>query len=249
MTHWRYYFIAITLCCRATLGAKRRAVLVALLRVKRIWRVVAVLQKVFVYSDTTQAVQQSGVFFLMGSMGTIAQTHRSDLDIWICCAPHLEREQKKLLQEKCEKISRWATTLQLEVHFFLMDCDMFREGSISDLDEESSGSAQRYLLLDEFYRTGIYIAGRYPMWWFIPAGQEREYEKIASDLLSRRYIESKVVLDFGPLPEIPRNEFIGAAIWQLYKAIESPYKSILKLFLLENLCSQFLGRASFVSRT
>ena len=41
------------------------------------------------------------------------------------------------------------------------------------------------------------------------------------------------MIDFGGLPSIPANEFIGAGIWQLYKAIESPYKSVLKLLLLE----------------
>jgi adenylate cyclase class 1 len=40
-------------------------------------------------------------------------------------------------------------------------------------------------------------------------------------------------IDFGGIPEIPVNEFIGAGIWQLYKGIDSPYKSVLKLLLLE----------------
>jgi adenylate cyclase class 1 len=32
---------------------------------------------------------------------------------------------------------------------------------------------------------------------------------------------------------VPAQEFFGAALWQLYKGIDSPYKSILKIFLME----------------
>src|SRR5690606_8411302 len=47
------------------------------------------------------------------------------------------------------------------------------------------------------------------------------------------FLSDQSVLDFGDVASVPPGEFIGAAIWQLYKAIDSPYKSTLKLMLLE----------------
>lgn len=171
--------------------------------------------------------------FLMGSVGTLAQSSHSDFDIWLCHKPGLSKTALAELEQKCQRISKWAKTLRLDVHFFLMDCDAFRAGNQLTLDAESSGSAQRLLLLDEFYRTALHLAGRQPLWWFVPATQEANYDHQARELLDRRFVRPDTVLDFGPVTPIPDGEFIGAGIWQLYKAIASPYKSVLKLLLLE----------------
>lgn len=171
--------------------------------------------------------------FLMGSVGTLAQSSHSDFDIWLCHRPGLSKAALAELEQKCQRITKWAKTLRLDVHFFLMDCDAFRAGTQLTLDAESSGSAQRLLLLDEFYRTALHLAGRQPLWWFVAAAQEADYDHQARELLDRRFVRPNTVLDFGPVVPIPDGEFIGAGIWQLYKAIASPYKSVLKLLLLE----------------
>lgn len=187
--------------------------------------------------DVSQDEQIYGIY-VMGSVGTIAQSEKSDLDIWLCYRPGLSRSAIESLNEKCEKISAWAMSVRLEVHFFLMDHQAFGRGQLSALNEESSGSAQRLLLLDEFYRTAIYLAGRYPLWWFVPSSLEHDYANYTSTLLGKRFLSSDLVLDFGGLATIPDGEFVGAGIWQLYKAIESPYKSVLKLLLLEAYADQ-----------
>lgn len=171
--------------------------------------------------------------YLMGSMGTLAQSHHSDFDVWLCHKPGLSKSALAELEQKCQRISQWAKSLRLEAHFFLMDSEAFCNGQQLTLDDESSGSAQRFLLLDEFYRTALYIAGRLPMWWFAPCSQESEYESLSKELLDKRYLRPNTTLDFGPISHIPDGEFIGAGIWQLYKAIGSPYKSVLKLLLME----------------
>ena len=171
--------------------------------------------------------------YIMGSVGTIAQSERSDLDIWVCHRPGLKGKLKAELERKCEKISAWAMQMRLEVHFFLMDHEAAKEKKFSKLNEESSGSAQQQLLLDEFYRSAIYIAGRTPIWWYVPAQDEHTFHQYTNTLLYQRFIPNDSVLDFGGMAEIPPGEFLGAGVWQLYKAIESPYKSMLKLLLLE----------------
>lgn len=177
--------------------------------------------------------------YVMGSVGTVAQSDRSDLDIWLCHKPGIAYERLQELQKKCELISQWAEQQRLEAHFFLMDYEAFKRGELSQLNTESSGSAQRLLLLDEFYRSAIFIAGRTPLWWFVPQDKESDYENYTSTLVGKRFLPPKQVLDFGGMAKIPGGEFIGAGIWQLYKAIESPYKSVLKLLLLEAYVSDF----------
>ena len=171
--------------------------------------------------------------YIMGSVGTIAQSDRSDLDIWICHKPSLSREQINELTLKCNRISDWAESMQLEVHFFVMNNEEFKGGKSLAMNAESSGSAQKALLLDEFYRTAIYIQGRIPIWWYVPCHSEKIYKEYTNTLLFRRYVPENEIIDFGGLATIPAGEFLGAGIWQLYKAIESPYKSVLKLLLLE----------------
>jgi adenylate cyclase class 1 len=47
------------------------------------------------------------------------------------------------------------------------------------------------------------------------------------------------VIDFGGLEEIPAEEFISATLWHLYKSLSSPYKSLLKLLLMESYASEY----------
>ncbi len=177
--------------------------------------------------------------YVMGSVGTIAQSDSSDLDIWLCYRPNLSSRALCQLNEKCERISAWAAELRLEVHFFLMNHETFKRGEKATLNTESSGSAQQSLLLDEFYRTAIFVTGRMPIWWFIPTPEEERFDNYANTLTSRRFVSVDNYLDFGGIATIPIGEFLGAGVWQLYKAIESPYKSVLKLLLLETYVSEY----------
>jgi adenylate cyclase class 1 len=183
--------------------------------------------------------------YMMGSTGTLAHSEQSDVDLWLCYQPGLVSEDIALLDEKARRIDAWANKLGLELHTFLMDADQFRQnGLTSNMDKESSGSAQHYLLLDEFYRTAILLAGRYPVWWLIPPAQENRYEELAELLLSKRFIKDGDVIDFGSAALIPKNELVGAALWQLYKGIDSPYKSVLKILLAEVYAQEMPARQS-----
>ena len=95
------------------------------------------------------------------------------------------------------------------------------------------------VLLDEFYRTGIVLAGRLPAWWLVPPAAEAHYAQFCRQLTKKRYVKSAELVDFGGISSIPQGEFVGAGIWQLYKAIDSPFKSVLKLLLFEVYAAQF----------
>lgn len=196
-------------------------------------RIARKLSRSFEYKKIAHPRFAIQALYLMGSIGSIAHTSGSDFDIWLCHDPRLGSAARELLKLKAKKIEAWGSEFNLEVHFFIMDVDAFRSGKLDDLSHESSGTTQPHLLLEEFYRTGVLLAGRYPIWWMVPPEEEHNYTQYVQMLLEKRFIDPMDCLDFGSLESIPVEEFIGAAHWQLFKGIESPYKTILKLFLTE----------------
>ena len=100
------------------------------------------------------AVNSDAVFaqilgiYVMGSFGSISQTSASDLDIWICHQDDLSEQEQQRLAEKTKKISQWASTFHVEMHFYLMTQKRFRNERYSDpLTKENSGSAQYMLFI------------------------------------------------------------------------------------------------------
>ncbi|MCF6274427.1 MAG: class I adenylate cyclase [Robiginitomaculum sp.] len=177
--------------------------------------------------------------FLMGSCGTIAFNRKSDFDVWLCYRPELNDNSLAQLTKKTERIERWFESIGMEVHFFLMNAIGFKSGSVVTLSSESSGTAQHHILLDEFYRSSIWLAGKTPFWWYVPPENETSYDEVHEELTKNKIISKKETIDFGGLPDIPTSEFFGAAVWQIYKGIDSPYKSILKITLMESYAGSY----------
>lgn len=177
--------------------------------------------------------------YMMGSPGSIAYSEESDFDIWLCHTSDLTPTQIAQLQQKAQAVENWASSFDLEVHFFLVDVERFRNGEVLPLSEESSGSAQHNLLLEEFYRTAILVAGQAPLWWLVPPDAESSYDEYVREVKEKRFLHARDHLDFGGLTQIPAEEFFGAALWNLYKGIDSPYKASLKLLLIEAYASEY----------
>lgn len=197
------------------------------------------LTKTFHYTKRALRSFEVLSIFMMGSSGTIAYSEKSDFDIWICHKPSLSKDRLSELHKKILKIEAWADSIDLEVHFFLMNAESFKKGEHVNLSQESSGTAQHHLLLEEFYRTGLLVAGRYPIWWLVPPEHEHKYQSYVSDLLRKRFVSKYESIDFGGLDQIPAEEFFGAALWQVYKGIDSPYKSVIKILLMEAYAQEY----------
>jgi len=172
--------------------------------------------------------------FLMGSCGSVAFNRKSDFDVWLCHRPELGKSALARLQQKAERIEQWFESIDIEVHFFLMNAVAFNEGEVKKLSSESSGTAQHRILLDEFYRSSIWLAGKTPFWWYVPPEMEKCYKNLQVELSENNVVSDEETIDFGELPDIPTSEYFGAAVWQIYKGIDSPYKSILKITLMES---------------
>jgi adenylate cyclase class 1 len=177
--------------------------------------------------------------YLMGSVSSIAYSKKSDLDIWLCHDPDLEAEGLEELRQKSASIETWAASLGLEVHIFFINPRDFRQGVGAPISTESCGSIQHHLLLEEFYRTSLYMAGRIPAWWLVPTEQDEQYTVYLSHLREKRFINERDIIDLGGMEHISADEFLGGTLWHLYKAIDAPHKSLLKLMLMESYASEY----------
>ncbi|MDR3238157.1 MAG: class I adenylate cyclase [Spirochaetia bacterium] len=169
---------------------------------------------------------------VMGSPGTIAYTKKSDCDYWCCVnKQNATKEQLENLQKKIDDIQNWVMKeADMEVHLFMNDIDSLKKNIYAEDEDEAFGSTIGATLKDEFYRSSIIIAGKTPFWWVAPHVSNEKYEalyaQIPNDVLAH-------YIDLGNMFAIPKEDFMGAALFQLVKSLGNPFKSILKIGVLE----------------
>jgi len=174
---------------------------------------------------------------LIGSLGTVAQTHKSDFDYVVFVEKKSFTGNGILtLRRKLTHIERWIyKKMGVETHFFIQDLEDFRQNRFGLTDRENVGSALGRLFKDEFYRTAIWIAGKKPLWWILPPGYPESGAENFHRSLGRMGIDNPdEYFDPGHILHAEPEEFFGAALWQLNKALNSPFKSLLKMGLLES---------------
>jgi len=179
--------------------------------------------------------------FLLGSIGTVAQTEQSDYDFWVCVDERKwSRHTLEVLREKTWQISHWCqSTFNMDVHFFILDLEQIRHNDFGRVDEESSGSSQKNFLKEECYRTMLFVSGKIPLWWvFLPSLGQDAYESYWRDFAVEAPLDFVDFVDLGYLKEVSKTEFLGNALWQLSKGIKEPFKSLLKMAMMEMYLSE-----------
>lgn len=171
--------------------------------------------------------------YAMGSTSSIGQSSESDFDIWICYPHQLDNKRVQLLEDKSWLITHWAESLGVELNFFLIPDNKFRITNDADMTRDACGTSQHMLLLDEFYRTALRIAGKSILWRLIPIEHEKNYDQYVQTLYDDGTLNRDDWLDLGGFHRIPAEEYFGATLWQLYKGIDTPYKAVLKTILME----------------
>lgn len=170
---------------------------------------------------------------VMGSIGTVAYTKGSDFDYWVVIdSQKTNKDAITNFRAKVTAVQQWAMKeAGVEVHLFVNDIDLLKRHIFDEDEDEAFGSTAGALLIDEFYRTSIVVAGRVPFWWVVPRfSTDREY----ADLLEGLDDSSKDnYVDIGNLHSISKEDFVGAALFQIIKSLGNPFKSILKIGLLE----------------
>ncbi len=174
---------------------------------------------------------------LMGSIGSVAHTRKSDFDYWIIIdsenlPSHLDIN---LLTQKADLLVDWAyKTYKVFVSLFIVDKKDAQKNIFGHADSESCGSALGKLLKEEFYRTMFLVKGKVPLWWICPAGiSDSQYLYVKDKIKDLTRIFNEDLIDIGHINNIPVEEFFGAFLWQMNKAMEEPDKSIIKMGLLE----------------
>lgn len=188
--------------------------------------------------------------YTIGSAGTVSQTEHSDCDIWLCIDKQsYDAHALQQLHQKVNLLKDWLDRqLKLPVYFFVSDIEDIRNCRFGQIDEESSGTMQKNLLKEELYRTMIVIAGKIPLWWICYDGGNSADYLDAAKALAHENIEANQFVDLGDIDSISKDEYFGAALWQLNKSLTFPLKSIMKMLLMkmqidslpgELLCTRF----------
>jgi len=175
--------------------------------------------------------------YTIGSVGSVSQTSISDCDIWVC----IEKDEFDELawvqiNQKINLIKDWMDeSLKMPVYFFVSDVAAIRECRFGNLDSESSGSTQKNVLKEEFYRTCMVICGKLPLWWLCyDKNIGIDYADALSVTDDEDFWEYDLI-DFGDIEKIEKEEYFGAALWQFHKSLSHPLKSIIKIALLQML--------------
>ncbi len=173
--------------------------------------------------------------YTIGSAGTASQTSHSDCDTWICIDKNdYDDHALQYLSEKINLIKDWLDSkLKIPVYFFITDVNDIRNCNFGKLDYESSGSAQKNVLKEEFYRTSILISGKIPFWWVCyDADADVDYDQELSQNFRNDYGEPDFI-DMGNLEAVNQDEYFGASVWQYNKSLTHPLKSIIKMLQLK----------------
>ena len=174
---------------------------------------------------------------LMGSVGSIAQTKKSDLDYTLLIdKKDFTEESMKLFQKKLNLIETWTwDNYNLETHFFINDYEEVKNNIFGESDSESTGSALAKLLKEEMYRTMIIVTGKVPFWLISPvdADDDRYYELYQKLLSGTTLLKKEEFIDMGNVDDISQGEFFGGSIWALIKSFKSPFKTLMKMGVLE----------------
>jgi adenylate cyclase, class 1 len=175
--------------------------------------------------------------YTIGSVGTISQTSRSDCDIWICIDERtFEEKVASQFNQKVNLLKDWFDAhLKMPVYFFISDLDDIRNCNFGNVSDESSGSTQKNILKEEFYRTSIMICGKIPLWWVChDHDRPLDYQQLL-DEYDRDVYGDNDFIDLGNIESVERGEYVGSALWQFNKSLTHPLKSIIKMLLLEML--------------
>ncbi|MDR0622669.1 MAG: class I adenylate cyclase, partial [Deltaproteobacteria bacterium] len=171
---------------------------------------------------------------LIGSSGSVGHTVRSDLDYWVCYRQErLNGPSLALFKQKLQAISHWASREHnTEANFYLVNLAELVRGRIEhSLGEEAEGEVAPHLLMEELYRTILFVAGRFPLWCVWPEDRsQEEYVEAAKVMAPLDWTDVPPdYVDLGfPIKAQPQ-EYLASAMWLAYKAETDPFKGVLKL--------------------
>jgi len=185
----------------------------------------------------------------IGSAGTVAQTDKSDFDLWIIAKDTITEREWKLLEKKGKAIKQFLVSQDehIDVNFYLGTPERIRNHNFGAVSDDSAGSALGKLLKEEFYRTCVVWGGKIPFWWMCPeeVNTPEGYRAWWGAFEPLRVPFKDDLMDLGPLERGTLSQFLAAVLWQTNKSLASPFKSLLKLAVVntyaENMKAELLA--------
>jgi adenylate cyclase class 1 len=171
---------------------------------------------------------------LIGSSGSVGHTIRSDLDYWVCYRQErLNGHSLALFKDKLQAISRWALKEHnTEANFYPVNLAELVQGRIEhSWGEEAEGEVAPHLLMEELYRTILFVAGRFPFWCIWPEDRsQEEYHEAAKVMAPLNWADvPPAYVDLGFPTKAQPQEYLASAMWLAYKAEADPFKGVIKL--------------------
>lgn len=185
----------------------------------------------------------------IGSAGTLAQTEKSDFDLWVIARDDITRTEWRNLEKKGKAIKSWLISQDdhIDVNFYLGTPERIRAHNFGAVSDDSAGSALGKLLKEEFYRTCVVWAGKIPFWWMVDenVNTPEGYGEWIKAFEGVRLPFKDDLMDLGPLERGTLAQFLAAVLWQTNKSLASPFKSLLKLAVVnayaENMSAPLLA--------
>ncbi|QJC28205.1 hypothetical protein GJT80_01330 [Enterobacteriaceae endosymbiont of Plateumaris braccata] len=98
-------------------------------------------------------------------------------------------------------LKKWCNLMGVKVIFFLIGEKYFRKENIL-IKKPSFNIINKNLLLDEFYRTAVRMAGKPIIWNIIPINKENCYNDYVNFLYKKNFLLKNEWLDLGGLKNI-----------------------------------------------
>ncbi|RIY34229.1 hypothetical protein CKF54_01170 [Psittacicella hinzii] len=180
--------------------------------------------------------------YVMGSVTSVTFTADSDIDLWVVVDPSLSNIERKRLYRKLNLISEWLKeAYAIDASFYIVDSQHLLYNRHTNQRLAEGGIREKIFLLDEFYRSATKLAGQWVLWYFLPEIEGLTYEEVKQIYLDYQLINPEDWIDFGgvEVTNLSRQAFYATSLWLIYKSLQNPFKSFIKICLLEAYFSEY----------
>ena len=150
-----------------------------------------------------------------------------ELLLWVIYSKDITTRQLNELQDKLERVSRWLQVQGLSVDAYLST----EKDLIKKIKRHKKTDISLAYLLNSFYAESILMAGKEPVWWFVPKSEERNYQQYIDHALDVKLIAENSYVDFGCEYELKKEACINQLMVYIKLASENTEQSYIELLI------------------